>query len=185
MTETGFRYGWIVALLVGLPLAACHDSAPDKPAGTKAAVVPPKKAKLNDDMVAAVSAGKSSTVVGVYFTLGSAPTIDSALPVSIAIVPHQDFTGLQARFSTQGDGLRLMSGDLLERVANIEAESSLEHKLVLMPKKEGVYMVSVNLETEDSEGSVSRIFSIPVIVAPANGATQEGPASTPPASTTK
>jgi hypothetical protein len=183
MMGTGSRLGWIVALLVGLPLAACHDSAPDKPADTKTTAVPPKKAKVNDDMVAAVSAGKSSTVVGVYFTLGSVPTIDSALPIAIAIVPHQDFTGLQARFSTQGDGLRLMSGDLLERVANVEAESSLEHKLVLMPKKEGVYMVSVNLETEDSAGSVSRIFSIPVIVTPADGAAQEGHASTPPTPT--
>src|SRR4029079_5248402 len=104
----------------------------------------------------------SAAVVGVYFALGNAPTIDSALPIDIAIVPHQDFIALQARFSTQSEGLRLMSGDLLQRVANIEAESSLEHKLVLMPKKEGVYMVTVNLETEDSEGSVSRIFSIPV-----------------------
>jgi hypothetical protein len=183
MMGTGSRCRWIVALVVGLPLASCGDSAPEKPADVKTAPAAAKTAKVKDNMVAAVSAGKSATVVGVYFALGNAPTIDSALPIDIAIVPHQDFTALQARFSTQGDGLRLMSGDLLQRVANIEAESSLDHKLVLMPKKEGVYMVSVNLETEDSEGSVSRIFSIPVIVAPAESA-PEAPASTPPAPAT-
>jgi len=183
MSATGSRYGWIVALSVSLPLASCGDSAPEKSAEVKTAPAP-KAAKLNDNMVAAVSAGKSAAVVGVYFALGNAPTIDSALPIDIAIVPHQDFIALQARFSTQSEGLRLMSGDLLQRVANIEAESSLEHKLVLMPKKEGVYMVTVNLETEDSEGSVSRIFSIPVIVAPAGSATAEAPAATPPAPTT-
>jgi hypothetical protein len=38
---------------------------------------------------------------------------------------------------------------------------------VLMPQKAGVYMVTANLETLGTEGMVSRIFSIPVIVAPA------------------
>ncbi|HEX6396301.1 MAG TPA: hypothetical protein VFZ95_02660 [Steroidobacteraceae bacterium] len=170
--------------MVGLALAGCGDSAPEKSGGpAKTAAKGPKKATVGDNMVAAVSAGKSSTVVGVYFTLGNAPTIDSALPIDIAIVPHQDFTSLQARFYTQGDGLTLMSGDLLPPVADAKAETSLEHKLVLMPRKEGVYMVTANLETDDSAGSVSRIFSIPVIVAPAGSnpsAAPATPAATPP-----
>jgi hypothetical protein len=179
------RYGWIVALAIGLPFAGCDDSAPEKSTGASSgataagAAKTPRKATVNDNMVAAVSAGKSSTIVGVYFTLGNAPTIDTALPIDVAIVPHRDFTSLQARFYSQGDGLTLMSGDQLPPLANAKAESSLEHKLVLMPKKEGVYMVSVNLETEGSEGSVSRIFSIPVIVAPPKGSATETPAAPP------
>jgi hypothetical protein len=184
MTGTGFRYGWIVALLVGLPLAACDDSAPEKSADAKSATAAAKKAKVNDNMVAAVSAGKSSTVIGVYFALGNAPTIDTALPIDVTIVPHQEFTSLQARVFTQGDGLTLVSGDVLPPVTDAKAETSFDHKLVLMPRKEGVYMVSVNLETEGREGSVSRIFSIPVIVAPAGAAAAEAPAATPPAPTT-
>lgn len=183
MTVIVFRQ-WIVAMLVALPLAACGDSAPEKSADAKTATAAPKKAKVNDNMVAAVSAGKSSTVIGVYFALGSAPTVDTALPIDIAIVPHLDFTALQARVFTQGDGLTLVSGDLFPSVANAKAESTFDHKLVVMPRKEGVYMVSVNLETEGSEGSVSRIFSIPVIVAPAGGATAPAPAATPAAPTT-
>lgn len=184
MTGIGFRHGWIVALLVVLPLAACGDSAPEKSADAKTATTAPKKAKLNDNMVAAVSAGKSSTVVGVYFALGNAPTIGTALPIDVAIVPHQDFTSLQARFYTQGDGLTLVSGDLLPPSTNARSETPLDHKMVLMPRKEGVYMVSVNLETEGTEGSVSRIFSIPVIVAPAVTAAPAAPAATPPAPAT-
>jgi len=180
MTETGSRFGWIVALVLGLPLAACDNAAPDKASETKTVSTAPKKATVDDTMVAAVSAGKSSTVVSVYFTLGNAPTIDTALPVDIAIVPHQDLISLQARFSTQSDGLALVSGDLLPPVTDAKAESSLVHKLVLMPRKEGVYMVTANLETEDSKGSVSRIFSIPVIVTPAGSATPADPAATAP-----
>jgi hypothetical protein len=184
MTGTGFRCGWIVALLVIVPLAACDNAAPEKEAGTKATTPAAKKATLNDNMVAAVSAGKSSTVVGVYFALGNAPTVDTALPVEVAIVPHQDFTSLQARFVAQGDGLTLVSGDLLPPVSSAKSESTLDHKLVLMPRKEGVYMVIVNLETEGSEGSVSRIFSIPVIVAPATDAAAAAPAPPTPAPAT-
>ena len=84
-------------------------------------------------MVAAVSAGKSSAVVGVYFTLGNSPTVDTALPVDIAILPHQDFSSLRARFDSPGDGLALISGDSLDPVDNAEAETPLAHKLVLMP----------------------------------------------------
>jgi hypothetical protein len=181
MTGTGSGYGWIVALLIGLPLAACNDSAPEQSTGTKSTAPGPKKALVNDNMVAAVAAGKTSTVIGVYFELGGAPSIDTALPIEVAILPRQDFTSLKARFYTQGDGLTLVSGDLLQPVNNAQAGASFDHKLVLMPKKEGVYMVSVNLETEGAEGSVSRIFFIPVIVAPATAATAEAPAPAAPA----
>lgn len=177
--------GWIVALTAGLALAACGDDAPEKPAGpAKTAPAAPKKAVVGDEMVAAVSAGKSATAIGVYFELGDVPTIDAALPVDIVIVPHQDFTSLQARVLLQGEGLTLVSGDLLQPISDVKAETSIPHKLVLMPRKEGVYMVTVNLDTQASEGSVSRIFSIPVIVAAAGGASTPAPAATPPAPAT-
>jgi hypothetical protein len=173
MAGSGSRLWWIVALLACVPLAACDDSAPEK--GAKSTTTAPKKRTVADDMVAAVSAGKAATAVNVYFTLGNAPTIDTALPVDVAVLPHLDFTSLQARFSTQGDGLLVVSGDVIQPVADARAETPLEHKLVLMPKKEGVYMVTVILDTEGSDGSVSRIFSIPVIVTPPGGAAPAAP----------
>lgn len=177
MAGTGSRYGWIVALLVVSLLTACDASAPEKPAGEKGAgPAPRKRSTVADNMVAAVAAGKSATAVGVYFTLGNAPTVDTALPVDLAILPHQDFASLQARFSSQSDGLVLVSGDSIQPVTNASAETALEHKLVLMPKKDGVYMVTAILETEGSDGSMSRIFYIPVIVTPPGRAATEAPA---------
>jgi predicted secreted protein len=184
MSGSGSRYWWIAGLLLCLPLAACDDSAPEKSAGGKSATAP-RKPQVTDNMVAAVSSGKTATAVGVYFTLGAAPALDTALPVDVAILPHQDFSSLQARFKTQGDGLTLVSGQSFPPTANAKAEKALEHKLVLMPKKEGIYMVIASLETEGSEGSMSRIFSIPVIVAPPAPAAAEPAAATPePAPTT-
>lgn len=180
MSGSGSRHWWIVAFFACLPLAACGDPAPVKTDGSKSAKpAGPKKRAVDDNMVAAVSAGKSASAVGVFFSLGNAPVVDTALPVDVAVVPHQDFTSLQGRFSTQNDGLTLVSGDTFPPVTDSKAESLVEHKLVLMPRKEGIYMVTVVLETEGSDGSFSRIFSIPVIVAPASGADAPAPAGTP------
>lgn len=177
MIGSGSRLGWIAAIFACAPLLGCGDSAPEKAASKPAAAA--KKRTVADNMVAAVSAGKSATAVNVYFTLGNAPTIDRALPVDVAILPHLDFVSLQARFSTPNDGLTLVSGDVIEPVTNPKAETALEHKLVLMPKKEGVYMVTVILDTEGADGSISRIFSIPVIVTPPGAAAAEAPATAP------
>jgi hypothetical protein len=45
-----------------------------------------------------------------------------------------------------------------------------------MPARDGVYMITVNVDTEGKEGIVSRIFSIPVIVAPAAAPAAPNPA---------
>ena len=47
-------------------------------------------------MVAAVPAGKSSKYVGVHFSLGNSPVVNQALPMDIAIIPHEDFASLRA-----------------------------------------------------------------------------------------
>jgi hypothetical protein len=177
MNGTGARHGWIVAICAGAMLSACGDPEPAPSSEAKAAAAAPAKARrVTDNMVAAAAAGKSAAAVGVYFTLGNAPTVNTALPVEVAILPHQDFSTLRARFDSPGGGLTLMSGDLVGPIENVKAEAPLEHKLVLMPQKDGVFVVTANLETAGTEGMVSRIFSIPVIVAPAEAA----PAETPP-----
>jgi hypothetical protein len=46
----------------------------------------------------------------------------------------------------------------------------LKHELTLLPDKEGMFMVTTIIDTEGEEGSVTRVFSIPVIVGPAGAA---------------
>jgi len=180
-SATVARHWWIAAACCCLLLAACGRDAPEKSAAGKPknAAAAPRAASVTDNMVAAVSAGKSATVVGVYFTLGAAPTVGTALPIDVAILPHVDFISLRARFDSPGGGLALVSGDNLAPLSDLKAEKAIEQKLVFMPQKPGVYMVTANVETDGSEGTVSRIFSIPVIVAPAGGS--EAAAETPPA----
>jgi hypothetical protein len=165
-------------------LAAC-DKAPSpvetqSAAGSKPNVPTPKVAHLSSDMVAAVSAGKTANVIGVHFALGAVPSVGKPLPVKIAIVPHRDFNSVSAHFETRG-GLELTSGEIFGPVAGADSETALEHALVLVPGQEGVFMVTISVETDADEGNFTRIFTIPVIVGMGPAATAAPtPSAAPP-----
>jgi hypothetical protein len=172
----------VVALAVlgsACVLTACDD-APPAPTATPGApkAVASTKAQVSSDMVAAVSSGKTATAVGVHFALGSAPIVGKALPVKIAIVPHQEFGVVRAHFEGP-EGLAVTAGDNFGPSNNVAAEKTLQHELVLLPAREGVFMLSVSVDTYGGDGNITRIFSIPVIVNPA-----EGTAPTPPGAET-
>jgi hypothetical protein len=69
-------------------------------------------------------------------------------------------------FDTQ-ESLATTSGENFGPKKDLKSETPLTHQLVLLPTREGMFMVSSAVETEGAEGNVTRIFSIPVIVAPA------------------
>jgi hypothetical protein len=166
-------------------LAAC-DNAPapaetQPAAGSKPNVPTPKVAQLSSEMVAAVSAGKTANVLGVHFALGTVPTVGKPLPVKIAIVPHRDFKSISAHFETR-EGLALTSGESFGPFTGADSETALEHALVLVPGQEGVFMVTISVETDSDEGNFTRIFTIPVIVGmgPAATAAPTPSAASPP-----
>ena len=164
MIRSWGRASYAVALSAGLLLAGCGDPPPEPkapPASNKPAG--PKLADPGANMVAAVPSGKSSKYVGVHFSLGKAPTVNQALPVDIAVIPHENYATLRGRFEVQ-DGLTLMSGDALPMTKDAKAEQPIKHQVMLMPARAGVFMMTVSIETEGEQGMVSRVFSIPVIV---------------------
>lgn len=150
-------------------LAACDDAPPAPQANApvvKKNDPPPKVADLAKDMVAAVSANRASNVIGVHFALRSQPEVNMPLPMEVVIVPHRKFASVRAHFESQ-DGLRATTGENFGPVTDVETETALSHQLVLLPSREGMFIVTSSVETESEDGSVTRIFSIPVIVAPA------------------
>ena len=158
----------LIVLFAGCAsLMACDDSAPEgeSKAASPAAAKGPKLAQPAENMVAAVPAGKSAKFIGVHFSLGSAPRVSQALPVEIAIIPHESFTLLGASFEVP-DGLTLISGEVLPPTKDAGAEEPIKHQLAVMPARVGVFVITATVETEGAEGTVSRVFSIPVIVAP-------------------
>ena len=163
-------------------LAACDD-APSTPAQTAPAAnkaePPPKVANLAKDMVAAVSAGKAANVISLHFALRSAPMVNTPLPVEVAIVPHRKFSSIRVHFESQ-DGLPVAMGENFGPVTDADTETAISHQLVLLPSKEGMFMVTSSVETDGGDGNVTRIFSIPVIVAPAGGSPAAAPVAQPP-----
>jgi hypothetical protein len=150
-------------------LAACDEKPPEPAATTPAttsAKPKPKTAGLPPDMVAAVSASRISTAISMHFSLGNLPVVNQALPVEIAIVPHREFASVSAHFDGR-DGLALANGADFGPSLNANVEKPLKHQLVLLPTQEGMFMITASVQTESEEGSVTRVFSIPVIVGPA------------------
>lgn len=166
MLKTSHRAVAFVALAFACMLTACDDAPPEGQQSAPAAeqkARPQEVASVGKDMVAAVSSGKSASVIGVHFALRAPPTVDKALPVDVTIVPHRKFSLVRVHFESR-DGLTMPSGGVFGPTSDVASEKALSHQLVLFPTKEGIFMVTASVETESEEGNVTRVFSIPVIV---------------------
>ncbi len=171
--------GFVLAFAACSLISACGES-PESSADTSAtATAKPaiKAGELPPEMVAAVAAGKTASAIGVHFALKSAPTVGQTLQADIALVPHQVFQSIRARFEPQ-EGMVISGGRELEPQKGIKPEQIISHRIVLEPAREGILMVTAAVETEGDEGSTVRIFSIPVIVHSAAAAepAEAGPA---------
>jgi hypothetical protein len=175
---------WVVVCAAGASLAGCGDGAPSAstPATTAPKPAKPARNPLAAEMVAAVSSPRSAEFVGVHFMLNGIPTVGKPLPVDIAFVPHRPMASLLAHFDAR-DGLALATGGELDRQVAPKPESVIKHQLILLPGKEGVFMVTVAVESESDAGVRTHVFSIPVIVGPpgATGAETPPAGSAPPA----
>lgn len=158
----------MIAVLAGASASACDDApAPPPASGSTPASTPAKpadkEAQIPANMVSAVSASKTSALIGVHFALDSAPAVGKPLTVNLAIVPHRSFERLRVLFETP-DAVGFSSGNRFESPEDVKPETVFSHKLVVEPRQEGVYLITAAVETESEEGSVIRIYSIPIIV---------------------
>jgi uncharacterized lipoprotein len=179
---SGSMRALVFASLSAALLAACGDSSSgnqDGSADTTRTKLP-KGDDLPPEMVAAVPAGKSSNAISVHFALSAAPEVNKPLSVDIAIVPRQDFAAVRARFEGV-EALAVTAGDSLTPAASPKINSIIKHQLVLLPRNEGVFMITATVDTDSAtEGGVTRVFSVPVMVAGAAPAAPAPAAAAPP-----
>ena len=168
MIRTGRIQSIALAVLVVAVVSACGESpsgtsqTTDGATGSRPAEQP-RGDTVPPHMVSAVSASRSALVISVHFALGAQPAVGSPLPVEIAVVPHRPFTAVGAHFDGQ-DGLTVTAGAQMPVQRDVKAEKILVHKVELRPEREGLYMVTAAVETESDEGTITRVYSIPVIV---------------------
>jgi hypothetical protein len=151
-----------------LGLGACGAQLPS--AGTaraaaKAVPARPREQPPNPDaeMVNAVPAGKPAGGYNLKFSLKERPTAGQPLEIEIAVTPAAATERIQVVFRGN-DGLELRSGGSMPPVEKPDSSVPLHHTLIVVPKSEGIFSVSAVVLSESADGSVSRAYSIPVIV---------------------
>ena len=154
-----------MALLVAVAICGCDDAPPPQapPKSSEAAKPVGNDVALPAKFVAAVSAGKTAAALSVHFSLEAPPAVGKPLPVEIAIVPHQAFASVRALFEAP-ESVAMSAGDRFQPQMDVKPEAVLLHRMQLQPSQEGVFLITAAVETEGEEGSVTRIYTIPVIV---------------------
>src|SRR5262245_31790458 len=141
----------VLALVCAALLAACDDAPEQSTTAPSTPQAASKVAGLPPEMVAAVSAGKSASVISVHFALRGLPSVAKPLPVDIAIVPHVPFESVRVVFEAR-DGLTLSeAGKSVGPVLNPSPEKSITHHVDVQPMRDGVFVISATVETEGAE----------------------------------
>jgi hypothetical protein len=173
MTSTPIsRAGWFVAMAVGLGLmAGCgsssgsgHDAATkSKRAHTQAVSTDPAE-RPTADMVAGVSPSKAGPPVALKFELRQPPQAGQLLDVDVAILPSAPAINRISGKFQGGEGLSLIEGADLPAIDKPVAGSVIRHVVRVLPKQDGIFTVSATVLVDLADDSMTRTYSIPVIV---------------------
>jgi hypothetical protein len=158
-----------IGAAVSLAAAVCGCSGKDPGAGKAAANQVHRKAAqatngLSPGMVAAVAPpGAGPSTVQVKFELQGHPDVAQPLDVDVVIVPvFGNVDRISGKF-TADDGLEVVSGQDIP-VAEKPVEGTPIHYTVrVLPKRDGVFTLTVALTVDAAGRSTSQIFSMPVI----------------------
>jgi hypothetical protein len=165
------RAGWVIAvaaLLLGL--TGCDSSKDSTAAGgsNKSATTHKRAVDPSDrppeDMVTAVSAGKGGPPVGLKFEMRAPPQAGQPLDMDFAVLPNaQSIERINAKFQGS-EGLELVDGGDLAAVEKPAQGSVIRHVVRLLPKQDGIYTVTAAVSVDLASDSITRTFTIPVIV---------------------
>ena len=164
--------GWAIVLGLVLGSSGCGGSSASG-SGTPAAQARKKTAHTQQsnpanrppaDMVAAVSGGKGGPPVELKFELREPPEANQILDVDIAVLPDVPaINRISGKFQA-GDGLELVEGGTLLAVDKPARGSVIRHVVQVIPKEDGIFTVNAIVSVDLADSSLSRSYSIPVIV---------------------
>jgi hypothetical protein len=165
------RAGWAVALagaLLGLygcgSSSGSADTAHSKGKGPASQRVSDPSARPPQDMVAAVSVGKGGPPVGLKFELRSTPEAGQPVDVDLAVLPDAaEIERIDARFDG-GENLTLVEGGDLAVIEKPAQGSVIRHVIRLVPKQDGIFTVTAAVTVTLASDSITRTFTIPVVV---------------------
>jgi hypothetical protein len=160
-----------LVVTLGVSLAGCGSSSTQASAGASAKKKATHLAQARDpadrpptDMVSAVGAGKSGPPVGLKFELRGLPQVGQPLDVDIAILPDAPtINRIFGKFQA-GEGLELVEGGEIPQVEKPAPGSVIRHVVRVLPAKDGIFTLNATVSVDLSDDSLTRVFSIPVMV---------------------
>ena len=165
------RAGWTVAaalLLLGLngcgsSSSGSGDAAHSGAKKTTHGVVDPSS-RAAEDMVAAVSAGKGGPPVGLRFEVRSNPEPGQPVDIDLAILPNAAAIERIEGKVQGGENVSVVEGGDIPTVEKPAQGTVIRHVVRLLPKQDGIFTVTAALNVDLGTDSITRIFTIPLIV---------------------
>jgi hypothetical protein len=151
-----------------LLLVACGGSMPHPGsraiARAKAHASTLKAAPTTDpDLVAAVSTGHEDSPIEVRFALRQHPQAGVPAQLDVVLLPSAGIDRIFASFHGE-EGIAVQSGAQLPALDRPEAGVPIAHPLTVVAPGDGIYYVAAVVLTDSGADSVTRSFTIPVIV---------------------
>lgn len=164
------NFFWVAALVA---LSACGSksepgseaqSADTAAAAPKAkpAVAAPAPADPTEKMARAVGNGKPGAAVDIKYDFLARPEAGKPVELEIALIPSAGVDAMDVTFSGM-EGVTL-AGTLTASFSPVKAGEPYKHTLSLLPGHNGVFYVTVTVNTQISGASLARTFAIPFVV---------------------
>jgi hypothetical protein len=169
-----------LALVVGSGLAACgSDPEPEAKAATpppqpKPVVAATAAADPTAKMARAVGNGKPGSAVDIKFDFKARPEVGRAVEVEVVLIPSAGVDAMDATFSGM-DGITL-AGTLSASFTDVKSGQPYSHTISVLPSQNGVFYVTVSVNTQIGGATLGRTFSIPFVVGEAVGQRKPAPA---------
>jgi hypothetical protein len=156
--------------MMALALTACGGGA--RQGAQPAAAASPKTtrpvgAPLERDTVRAVNSAHSTTPIDLRFELQDKPMVNTASGIELAVIPDAKSVISHIRLSFQTiDGLDLADTSPVN-IDKPEPGVALTQNVGVVPRRAGVLYLTVTAIIDDDNGSLSRSYTIPIVVAAA------------------
>ena len=162
MVAVNARATALLLVAATVALSSCSKSAQN--ANTAADAVGKPSAAMpahpKSNLVAAVSVGKPGAAVDLHFDLAARPKVGEALQIGLELTPRS--AASQLHVSVVGnDGISVAGSGELDGADRPAVDVALKRSVSVTPQREGMFYLSVFVETDDG---LTRSFAIPLIV---------------------
>ena len=159
----------VPGLIAVLMLSACgggdappqEEAAAAAPAPKPAPAVAAAPADPSDKMARAVGSGKPGAAVDIRYEFAARPEVGKPVQVEIALVPSAGVDSMDATF-TGMDGITLAGGSQAT-YSTVKAGEAYKHSLSVMADRNGVYYITVSVNTQIGGATLGRTFAIPFV----------------------